>query len=572
MHGAGTISRWLAARPYLALTILALFCLLPGLGDMPLMDRDEPRFARATVEMLEKADLVVPWFNGDYRFDKPPLTYWWMMPHFRLFGISEFGARFHAVLSAWGVALVLASFARRMRIPGAGPFLAGAGWLTCLQVLFHGRMALADMPMILCVTLSMRAAYELLSGTAAPRRWWWCLWLSVGVGFLAKGPLSLAVPLTALLLLRLVFRRGVPLAWRSLGAWSGLPLAVALVAAWGVPALLRTHGLYYQEGIGKHVVDRGISAMNSRAYHWWFYFAFAPVFLVPWSGWIPDALRRAWRDTTMDGRFLLAWLTAPFVIFTAYATQLPHYVLPGYPAFFLLVARAACAAPDGRRDRLRPWFAGLAVLVAGLPALLAGPAVSLIPSDFMEMAGLRQGLIWVGGFTALLSAAAVANLLRKPLAAVALVALGVLCWVPAMSGLRAVHASVLVGRVLAHHQPGRDLPDPRPGRFRAMQYGEPSLVWYGNRKWEFLENPWQPGDKPIPEAPAHVVLLRRWRVKIDAKDPLALWRGAPKPNLDKRAQFTPELLAKAEIVRGWAPATSSWVELAVFPDLPPDAE
>lgn len=561
MPKPGPFSRLVTARPYLALTLLALFCLLPGLADMPLMDRDEPRFAHATVEMLERGDFVIPWFNGEYRFDKPPLTYWWMMPHFWIFGVCEFAARLHSVISAWLVALCLASFSRRVRIGGYGPFLAGAGWLTSLQVLIHGRMAVADMPMILCITLSMRAVYELLQDGPPRRKWWWLLWLSAGVGFLAKGPLALAVPVLSLLLLRFVLRRGEPLAWRRLGIATGLPLAFLIVAAWGIPALLRTHGLYYEEGINKHVVDRGLSAMNSRGYHWWFYFALAPVFLVPWTGWIPAALRQAWGGRSFDGRFLLAWMVSPFVIFSLYATQLPHYVLPGYPAFFLLVA--ACSQSGLGRARFEKFFAWIAVIVAGLPVILAVLAVKIMPAGLTEMAGLRQGFLWVGIFALLLWAAALANLGRKPLLAVTFVAAGVLCWLPAMRGLRAVHASVLAGR---------ELSPALPGRYRAINYAEPSLVWYGARKWDFVENPWKPGDPQMTKPPAHVVLLRRWRVKFDKKDPWAIWRRDIRPDLDDRAGFSPALLAQAHIVRGWSPATGAWMELAVFPGLPPVTE
>jgi 4-amino-4-deoxy-L-arabinose transferase-like glycosyltransferase len=38
------------------------------------MDRDEPRFAQATVEMMVRGTWTIPYFNDEYRFDTPPLT------------------------------------------------------------------------------------------------------------------------------------------------------------------------------------------------------------------------------------------------------------------------------------------------------------------------------------------------------------------------------------------------------------------------------------------------------------------------------------------------------------------
>ena len=60
---------------------LALFLLgavlLYSIGNwsLPLIDRDEPRFAEASREMRQSGNFVVPRLNGEYRFDKPPLIY-----------------------------------------------------------------------------------------------------------------------------------------------------------------------------------------------------------------------------------------------------------------------------------------------------------------------------------------------------------------------------------------------------------------------------------------------------------------------------------------------------------------
>jgi len=47
---------------------------LAGTWSLPLVDRDEPRFAEASREMIQRSDYVVPYFNNHFRLDKPPLT------------------------------------------------------------------------------------------------------------------------------------------------------------------------------------------------------------------------------------------------------------------------------------------------------------------------------------------------------------------------------------------------------------------------------------------------------------------------------------------------------------------
>jgi 4-amino-4-deoxy-L-arabinose transferase-like glycosyltransferase len=114
---------------------------------------------------------------------------------------------------------------------------------------------------------------------------------------------------------------------------------LALVLIWALPAQLQTDWAYFEVGIGKHVVERGTGAMNDRFFIPGLYYLFIVIpFLLPWSPQLPATLKKSGRASSLDTRFLLGWLVAPFLVFSFYATQLPHYILPGYPAFFLLLA------------------------------------------------------------------------------------------------------------------------------------------------------------------------------------------------------------------------------------------
>ena len=64
-----------SARPAGLVLLLGLLLNLSGPWLLPLIDRDEPRFAEASREMLASHVFVVPTFNGAPRYDKPPLIY-----------------------------------------------------------------------------------------------------------------------------------------------------------------------------------------------------------------------------------------------------------------------------------------------------------------------------------------------------------------------------------------------------------------------------------------------------------------------------------------------------------------
>ncbi len=459
------------------LLAVGLCVLLPGIAHLPLLDRDEPRFAHATVEMMRRGEWIVPYFNNQLRFDKPVLTYWLMRAGYALSGIDELGARLSTVVCALLTGLTLYWFGRR-RYSARHGFLAGLGMLTCLQMLLHGRLALADMPMVLCVTVAMLAAHELLYPVPGARPWsfFFLLYNALGLGFLAKGPIALLVPLLALLLHRWVFRRK-PLDWMALKPWRGLLLTVCIIAVWGVPALIATHGEFWREGIGYHVIRRGMAAFNDRTYIPGVYYLVAAlfslcpwiVFLVPWF----CAVRRRWDDHTA---YLVSWLVAPHLIFMFYATQLPHYVMPGFPAFFLILGHvfADQDAPPVKQDG---WRIMLTVLYLALAlALLALHVCLVLPRSFANVnACLAGGAVCITGLVLLTW--------TVPRRRVRDMVLALLC-VGAGFGLSARALRPLAPAIQL--QPiFRALPPDTP--CACWKFSEPSLVFYSGQVWQNLE-------------------------------------------------------------------------------------
>src|SRR6267143_3940913 len=97
--------------------LLFLGCLLfhvVGTWSIPLIDRDEPRFAEASREMIERGDYIVPHFNNQLRLDKPPLAYWAQVASYGIFGQNDFAARFPSAVAAALVALSILAWGKRM--------------------------------------------------------------------------------------------------------------------------------------------------------------------------------------------------------------------------------------------------------------------------------------------------------------------------------------------------------------------------------------------------------------------------------------------------------------------------
>jgi 4-amino-4-deoxy-L-arabinose transferase-like glycosyltransferase len=338
-----------------------------GSWSLPLIDRDEPRFAEASREMIERGNYIVPYFNNQLRLDKPPLTYWAQVSSYHIFGENDFAARFPSAIAAAVTALLILAWGRRIGGENLG-WWAAIIFTLSLQTFVHAKAAVADMWLVLFVTLAHWSGYELiqrptLNEGAAVSRPPWAIWkspflvfyLALALGFLAKGPIAWTPLLTVVVVI--IYTRD----WQLLRRFrfvGGILLTLVLVALWGIPALIQTRGEFFTVGIGRHVISRsfmsleghGASSLGMYLLLLPFYFVTLFLSFFPWSIKLPWLIRKLWRrekarvsDPGYNGilidTYLLSGIAVVFIIFTLVSTKLPHYTLPAFPLLALLLAR-----------------------------------------------------------------------------------------------------------------------------------------------------------------------------------------------------------------------------------------
>ena len=363
-----------------------------GTWNLPLIDRDEPRFAEASREMIERGDYIVPYFNNQLRLDKPPLTYWAQTLSYRVFGENDFAARFPSAIAASLTALVIFTWGTRLRGKGLGLWAAIIFTLS-LQTFIHAKAAVADMWLVLFVTLAHLSGSETLQHSrrnqgAAVSSPPWAIWrspflvfyLSLALGFLAKGPIAWTPLLTVGVLI--ISTRDWQLV-RSFKFLRGLLLTLAVIALWGIPALIETHGEFFRIGIGRHVIGRSLATMEGHGADSFgmyllllpFYFVTIFISFFPWSIKLPWLVQRLWRERRAGiadpsankiDAYLVTGTAVIFIIFTLIKTKLPHYTLPAFPLLALLLARhwlgdTLSHAPNASGAKSRSGFEKIAI-------------------------------------------------------------------------------------------------------------------------------------------------------------------------------------------------------------------
>jgi 4-amino-4-deoxy-L-arabinose transferase-like glycosyltransferase len=210
--------------------------------------------------------------------------------------------------------------------------------------------------------------------------WWFTFYVALALGFLAKGPVAWVPLLTVGT--TIIFARDAQLT-RRFKVIYGILLTLAVVALWGIPALIQTRGEFLKVGIGRHVIGRSFATMeghgaNSPAMYLLllpFYVVTVFVSFFPWSiklPWLARKLRRERKTRVISLRrgsggqdaagyseklidkYLVTGIAIIFIIFTLIKTKLPHYILPAFPLLALLLARHwQEAAIANRRSRFK---------------------------------------------------------------------------------------------------------------------------------------------------------------------------------------------------------------------------
>ena len=406
-------------RITLPLLLLAALTFFAGLGRGAITDSDEAFYAEASREMVASGDWITPYYNYETRFQKPVAYYWLTSATYLITGASEFGARLWAAFAGVGLVLVTAAAGRRWYDESTG-LLAGAIVATNFGYFAIGRMALPDLPLTFCITLSIWAALvSTLEQERSPRKFVMLAAIGLGLGFLMKGPVGVIIPLLVIVPVLMLERRSIALTPIDIVLGFVVMLAIALPwygVMWAIHGNAYLQSFFVGDNFQRFATDR----FNDPR-PWWFYLPVVAGGLLPWTplaltwlGPITQFVRGRRSIGTVDLR-LLMWALFPLIFYSLSVGKQPRYVLPVLPPLALLLASSIA-------ERTQEWrgYAGvrsmprraLPVVVGSLLsgmvfvtlALLLYRAQPLLINVQPAYTTIAAGVIAIGGLGVILMA------------------------------------------------------------------------------------------------------------------------------------------------------------------------
>ena len=153
-HKPGPLAAWQIA----VLILVAAALLWPGLTTLPPIDRDESRYAQATVQMLETGDFIDIRLQENPRYLQPVGVYWLQAASVALLSDPAdreiWAHRVPSYLSGILATVLTAAIGARLFGPSIG-FLGGLLFSSTVLLSFSARMATTDSVLLSTILLAL---------------------------------------------------------------------------------------------------------------------------------------------------------------------------------------------------------------------------------------------------------------------------------------------------------------------------------------------------------------------------------------------------------------------------------
>lgn len=432
------------------------------LGNTGLIDETEPLFAEAARQMTVTGDWITPYFNGETRFDKPPLIYWLMAIAYKTFGVNEWSARLPSALSALALTLISSytlwhfghpttnqaakesrsqdsEFAIQEPIDHSSPssppprspapltaFLGSTMLMLNAYTFAWGRTGHSDMLLSACMGGSLLAFFlgYVQPQQTSQQRWYLAFYVLMALAVLAKGPVGIVLPGLIIAAFVLYVGNG----WKvlqELRLLRGSLIVLAIAVPWYVLVTLANGDAFIDSFFGYHNFERFTMVVNRHKEPWYFHILIVLAGFLPWSVYLPAAIarlrplqRQMWQQQPRSqhlGIFVLSWFGMVLLFFTVASTKVLSYTLPLVPAAAILVAQLWSREGVEPRRRSRLWLShSLNIMVSMALAIVLFKSPNWLDQDAaMPNLGLRlqeSGLPMLGSLIFAVTAITIAGL------------------------------------------------------------------------------------------------------------------------------------------------------------------
>ena len=309
-------------KKFLFFLLICFLIYLQGIFKLPVMDRDEARFATASKTMLIEKDFIDIKMVEEKRYKKPIGIYWTQSLMNSIFGSYPYDKisiyRLPSILGVFISFFLIFVIIRNIENES----------IAFLTVFFIGICNLIIYKLINFRNLNL------------PNKIFFRIAMSFGI--LIKGPIIIIFTFFPLIIFSILRKRNFI---KNIWSTFGFVLLLLITIPWFVLINIKSGGAFWYESVGNDLFNKVKSGQESHGFPPGYYSLLLFIFFWPGSIFIINLflrMKERFKYILKKDDFLLYLIISfgfPLIIFELIPTKLPHYIYPAYLPLSILVAK-----------------------------------------------------------------------------------------------------------------------------------------------------------------------------------------------------------------------------------------
>lgn len=334
-----------------------------NLGLPSIWNPNEAFYAETPREMIEKKDFLTPYFNYEYRFHKPILTYWLVLPWYYLFGLKEISARMVSAISATGGVFLTYWLGKTVWNNYRGGLFSAVLLAAAVDYNSLARYASTDMLLTVVTTCSLVLFYKgYISKKEHQQILYLMVYASCGFATLTKGPVGVVMPfliISAFLLIKKDFQ-----GLKNFISLKGILIYAFIVLPWYLYMIYTYHNEFFSV-VYKENVTRFTGKISGSASPFYYIpviltnFFPVSIFTIPAFVWLLRNIKKY-----EHAIFPFVWFSVILIFFSIAKSKLPAYIMSSLPALSVVVGGWIHEVLDteGKEKRIVLWLSSAILL------------------------------------------------------------------------------------------------------------------------------------------------------------------------------------------------------------------
>jgi 4-amino-4-deoxy-L-arabinose transferase-like glycosyltransferase len=306
-------------------------------------DPVESNYALTAKEMMLSNNWLSPQIYGKFWYDKPIFFYWQTAAAFKLFGFTEFAARFFPALMGILSILLMFWFSKKLFSANQMGLISSLILATCFEFWGIAKMVITDMTLFFFFNGALACFFLAYRGEAKQKNYYYLFYLFCGLATLTKGPIGFLLPGLIILLFLGWSKNWSEL--KNMRIFQGIILFLVTAMPWYYMMYLKHGRDFLMNFFGVHNYLRATVAEHPRDNVFYYYFSILLVGFFPWIAFLPQTIRNLWSTTKnwkspeSETKFMILWIAVVFIFFQLIATKYITYTLPILFPLSLLTAK-----------------------------------------------------------------------------------------------------------------------------------------------------------------------------------------------------------------------------------------